>query len=109
MLKEKVIKKFILTFKSEQQKKYYNVYTFYVDPASNKFQIRNALESLFNVKVERIATSCKKPTLKNPKRNIYTKLKKKAFVKLKQGYKIGDEASKNENFASIETLSQIKE
>lgn len=109
MLKEKVIKKFILTFKSEQQKKNYNIYTFYVDPASNKFQIRNALESLFNVKVERLAISREKSILKNPKKNIYTKLKKKAFVKLKPGYKIGDETSKNENFTSIENLSQIKE
>lgn len=108
MLKEKIIKRFILTLKSEQQKKSENIYTFYVDPAANKFQIRNALEALFNVKVERVTVSREKPILKNPKKNIYTKLKKKAFVKLKPGYKIGDN-SENGGAAPFETPTEVKE
>lgn len=108
MLKEKIIKRFILTPKSEQQKKSENIYTFYVDPAANKFQVRNALEALFSVKVERVTVSREKPILKNPKKNIYTKLKKKAFVKLKPGYKIGENFG-NEEAAAPEAASQARE
>ncbi|WNE41493.1 MAG: hypothetical protein AM1032_000233 [Mycoplasmataceae bacterium] len=108
MLNEKIIKKFIFTWKSEQQKKNNNVYTFYVDPSSNKFQMKNSLEKLFGVKVEKICVSREKPILKNPKKNIYTKLKKKIFVKLKPGYKIGD-FDANHNQSPTEPMEKLME
>lgn len=108
MLNEKIIKKFIFTWKSEQQKKNNNVYTFYVDPSSNKFQIKNSLEKIFGIKVEKICVSREKPILKNPKKNIYTKLKKKIFVKLKPGYKIGD-FDVNQNQSPIESIENSTE
>jgi len=50
--------------------------------------------------------------LKNPKRNIYTKLKKKVFVKLKSGYSIGDAfESQSQNHSSpVEpSFAEVKE
>ena len=90
MSTKRIVKKFIFTSKSEQQKKNNNVYTFYVDPSSKKYQIKKFLEDFFKTKIEKIGISRKKPVLKNSRTNNYTKLKKKAFVKLKPGYKISD-------------------
>lgn len=69
-------------------------YFFEVDKKANKQQIREAVEKLFNVKVERVNTMVVKP---KPKRDIrrgataregYTKEWKKAIVKLAEGYVI---------------------
>ena len=112
MSNEQIIKKFILTWKSQEQKKNNNVYTFYVDPSSNKFQIREVIENLFNVKIEKLNVSREKPILKNPKRNIYTKLKKKVFVKLRSGYSIGDafEGKPQNSSSPVESsIAEVKE
>lgn len=69
-------------------------YTFEVDKNATKTQIREAVEKLFNVKVERVNTTIVKP---KPKRDLrrgymaregYTKEWKKAIVKLAEGYVI---------------------
>ena len=89
-----IIQKPILTEKSQLINQKNKVYSFYVLPSANKFQIRMAVEEMFkdaNVKVKSIRTSRQKPVLqktrylqKSPTR-IYTKLRKKAFVELMPG------------------------
>ncbi len=46
----------IITEKSMQQMEENNAYTFQVDPAANKIEIREAIEDIFNVKVEKVNT-----------------------------------------------------
>lgn len=69
-------------------------YVFEVDKNATKMQIKEAVEKLFNVKVERVNTIVVKP---KPKRDLrrgymaregYTKEWKKAIVKLAEGYVI---------------------
>ncbi|NQS76098.1 MAG: 50S ribosomal protein L23 [Peptococcaceae bacterium] len=66
-----------------------NKYTFRVDPRANKTQIKQAVESIFKVKVEKVNTinvKGKKKKVRNiPGRTSDTK---KAIITLKQGDKI---------------------
>src|SRR5436305_3845731 len=96
-----LIQKPVLTEKSKLVYQKNKVYTFYVLPSANKFQIKKAVETMFSddknkVKVKSIRTSRQKPVLqktrylqKSPTR-LYTKLKKKAFVELMPGQKLPD-------------------
>jgi large subunit ribosomal protein L23 len=87
-----IIKKAVLSKKGlkEYQKKN-RVCVFYVDPRANKFQIKSKIEEVFKVKVEKVRTSVEKPVLQNSGMlrkfpgKIKTKLRKKAFVELKEG------------------------
>ena len=66
-----------------------NEYVFIVDRKANKIQIREAVEKLFNVKVESVNTLNIKPKAKRFRMSIYkTSALKKAMVKLKDGEKI---------------------
>ena len=66
-----------------------NEYVFIVDKRANKIQIREAVEKLFNVKVESVNTLNIKPKAKRFRMSIYkTSALKKAMVKLKDGEKI---------------------
>ena len=66
-----------------------NVYTFRVDSRANKVQIRQAVETIFDVKVEAVRTVSVRP---KPKRQGYhrgtTSAWKKAYVKLRSGESI---------------------
>jgi large subunit ribosomal protein L23 len=84
----------LLTEKGQLLYQKNKIYAFYVLPSSNKFQIKQELENMFQVKVKKIRTSRQKPVLrqtrylqKSPTR-VYTKLKKKAFVELMPGQKL---------------------
>lgn len=63
-----------------------NTYTFRVDPRANKIQIRQAVESIFEVKVESVRTV---PVPRKKKRQGVavgmTSKGKKAYVKLRAG------------------------
>lgn len=63
-----------------------NTYTFRVDPRANKIQIRQAVESIFEVKVESVRTL---PLPRKKKRQGVavgmTSKGKKAYVKLRAG------------------------
>ncbi|AFG35488.1 MULTISPECIES: 50S ribosomal protein L23 [Fervidobacterium] len=69
-------------------------YVFEVDKNANKKEIKEAVEKLFNVKVERVNTLIVKPKPKRDLRRGYmareghTKEWKKAIVKLAEGYTI---------------------
>lgn len=81
-----IIKKPIITEKSELLRRSFNKYTFEVDRAANKVEIRDAVEKLFDVKVLDVATTISKPKMKRHGIKVYyTTPKKKAIVKLKEG------------------------
>lgn len=63
-----------------------NKYTFEVAKGANKYQIKDAVEEIFNVKVVRVNTMSVKPKIKRV-RNIPGKTRswKKAVVTLREG------------------------
>ena len=66
-----------------------NVVTFSVDVKANKTQIKQAIEAIFNVKVESVNTINVHPRKKRVGRySGYTNKVKKAIVKLKEGSSI---------------------
>ncbi|MDR1434112.1 50S ribosomal protein L23 [Candidatus Endomicrobiellum devescovinae] len=84
-----IIKKPIVTEKAAVLKEKHNKYTFVVDKDANKFQIKQAVESLFNVKVESVHTSnylgkSKRMGMPAGYRSDW----KKAIVKLGEGQEI---------------------
>ena len=66
-----------------------NIITFSVDPKANKTQIKQAVENIFNVKVESVNVVNVKPKKKRVGRYVgKTNRVKKAIVKLKEGSSI---------------------
>ena len=83
-----IIKAPIITEKSSELAAN-NVITFSVDTRANKTQIKQAIEKIFNVKVESVNTINVKPKKKRVGRYVgKTKNVKKAIVKLKEGISI---------------------
>lgn len=81
-----IVKKPIITEKTELLRREYNKYTFEVSPKVNKIQIKKAIEELFNVKVASVATLNSKSVTKRHGMKLYkTQAKKKAIVKLAEG------------------------
>ena len=84
-----VILKPMVTEKGMFQSEAWNQYTFKVNPAATKTDIKNAIEKLFEVSVEKVATQTRKG---KPRRYKFTygrtKAWKKAIVKLKGDDKI---------------------
>mgnify|MGYP003468390210 CR=1 FL=1 len=84
-----IIKAPIITEKTADLAQNANTYTFSVDTKANKTQIKQAIEALFNVKVESVNTINVKPRKKRVGRYTgLTNRKKKAIVKLKEGSSI---------------------
>ena len=84
-----VIKAPIITEKSATLSESGKVITFSVDPKANKTQIKEAVEKIFDVKVEKVNTVNVKPKTKRVGRYTgLTNRKKKAIVKLKEGSSI---------------------
>ena len=66
-----------------------NTVVFEVKKGTNKIQIKQAVEEIFNVKVESVNVVNQKPKTKRMGRYVgKTNHLKKAYVKLKDGYKI---------------------
>ena len=83
-----IIKDPIMTEKSNDLKAN-NIVTLSVDPKANKTQIKQAVEKVFNVKVESVNTVTVRPRKKRVgKYTGYTNKVKKAIVKLKDGSSI---------------------
>jgi large subunit ribosomal protein L23 len=85
----KIVKRILYTEKGNFLKPQ-NKYIFEVDRTANKIEIRQAVEKIYQVKVDKVNT-IKKP--RKPRRLRYfqegkTSLRKKAIVTLKQGYEI---------------------
>ncbi len=84
-----IIKSPIVTEKSSDLAQNKNTITFSVDPKANKVQIKQAIESIFNVKVESINTINVRPKRKKVGKYVgQTSKVKKAIVKLKEGSSI---------------------
>ena len=84
-----VLKKPILTEKSLRLMDEENKYTFDVDVRCNKVEIKEAVEKLFNVKVEKVNVMNIRPKTKRVGRyEGKTNRRKKAIVKLAEGNKI---------------------
>ena len=83
-----IIKGPIMTEKSSDLAKQ-NTITISVDPKANKTQIKQAIEKIFNVKVESVNTVNVRPRKRRVgKYTGYTSKVKKAIVKLKDGSSI---------------------
>lgn len=81
-----IIKRPVITEKSESLRRDYNKFTFEVNTKANKIQIKKAIEEIFNVKVVDIATLNIKSITKRHGMKLYkTQAKKKAVVKLAEG------------------------
>jgi len=84
-----VIKAPIITEKTTDLKENNNTITFSVDVKANKTQIKQAVEKIFNVKVESVNTVNVKPKKKRVGRYTgKTNKVKKAIVKLSEGSSI---------------------
>jgi len=89
MKERDIIKAPIITEKSASLAQDKNTITFSVSPKSNKTEIKEAIEKIFDVKVESVNTINVKPKKKRVgKYTGKTKKVKKAIVKLKEGSKI---------------------
>lgn len=83
-----IIKAPIITEKSAKEAEN-NQYSFFVEPKSNKTEIKLAIEKLFNVNVLEIRTLNVKPKTRRVGRYTgLTNRKKKAIVTLKEGQTI---------------------
>lgn len=85
-----VIKKPLVTERSmaNQQKR---IYTFVVDRVANKHEIKHAVEKAFNVKVQKVATLVVKGKAKRMKNMLLEGRRKdwkKAYVTLKEGFRL---------------------
>ncbi len=84
-----IIKAPIITEKSANLAQIQNTMTFSVDVKANKTQIKQAIENIFDVKVESVNTVNVKPKKKRVGRYAgKTNKVKKAIVKLREGSSI---------------------
>lgn len=83
----------IVTEKATANSEKLNCYTFAVSPEANKFQIKDIVEKLYNVRVEKVCTAC----YAGKRKQRYTKgglirgqkpAFKKAYVVVAKGQKI---------------------
>ena len=89
MKERDIIKAPIITEKSASLSQNNDVITLSVDPKSNKTEIKQAVEKIFDVKVESVNTVNVKPKKKRVGRYVgKTNRIKKAIVKLKEGSSI---------------------
>ena len=89
MRERDIIKAPIITEKSASLAQDKNTITFSVDTKANKTEIKNAIEKIFDVKVDSVNTVNVKPKKKRVGRYVgKTNKVKKAIVKLKEGSKI---------------------
>ncbi|MBT8762884.1 50S ribosomal protein L23 [Desulfohalobiaceae bacterium Ax17] len=80
----------LISEKATLLKDAYNKVVFIVHPDANKYQIKKAVESLFNVKVEKVSIVRQKPVLRKRFGRVVGKKSgyKKAYVSLSAGDKI---------------------
>lgn len=90
MLPEQIIKRpLVLTEKGNNLREQENQYLFEVDRKANKIQIRDAVQKLFNVKVEKVRTMVVPGKPRRMGRGwSQTQTWKKAIVSLKDGESI---------------------
>lgn len=86
MDQEKIIRRPLITEKGTWLRETTGKYVFEVDPRANKFEIKNAVEKLFKVKVVDVQTINLRGKIKRIGRNVGKRPNwKKAYVTLKEG------------------------
>lgn len=86
---EQVLIKPLLTEKSSVETEKANRYVFKVQKKANKYQIKDAVESMFDVKVVDVRTAILPGKVKRAGRQVKkTSSWKKAYVKVQDGQKI---------------------
>jgi len=89
MILENILKAPLITEKTAAQTEKYNRYGFTVERKATKNQIKEAVEKLYDVKVEKVNTNITPGKIKRVGRNITKSPKiKKAWVQLAEGQKI---------------------
>jgi large subunit ribosomal protein L23 len=90
MTPEQIIKRpLVLTEKGNLLREKHNKYLFEVETRANKTQIRDAIETLFNVKVAGVHTLIQRGRMRRMGRgHAKTPIWKKAIVELKEGESI---------------------
>jgi large subunit ribosomal protein L23 len=84
-----VIRRPIVTEKSNIEREEQNVVTFAVDPRANKHDVRRAIEELFKVRVEAVRTMRQPRKSRRIGKNIGRRSEwKKAIVRLAEGQSI---------------------
>ena len=84
-----IVLKPVITEKSTFATDSHNAYTFQVARSSNRIEIKNAIEDIFDVKVKKVNTLKQRGKRKRIGRSIgFTSGFKKAVVTLQRGYKI---------------------
>ena len=84
-----IVIKPVITEKSTFATDLHNAYTFRVASDSNRIEIKNAVEDIFDVKVKKVNTLKQRGKRKRIGRSIgFTSGFKKAVVTLHRGYKI---------------------
>tara|TARA_B100001971_G_scaffold214585_1_gene252842 strand:- start:49569 stop:49856 length:288 start_codon:yes stop_codon:yes gene_type:complete len=86
---EQVLIKPLLTEKSSVATENTNRYVFLVQRAANKYQIKDAVEKMFDVKVLNVKTSVSAGKVKRAGRHIKkTSSQKKAYIQVAEGQKL---------------------
>jgi len=85
-----IIRRPVVTEKSDKLADEHNVYVFEVDMRANKEQVKAAVESIFDVNVERVRTAVMPLKMGRRMRKEYTRRSawKKAFVTVQPGQNI---------------------
>ncbi len=84
-----VLKRPLITEKGSNAQAEFNQYAFAVDPRATKYDVRNAVEEIFNVKVEAVRTMSCSGKYRRVGRNVgKTASWKKAIVTLGEGDRI---------------------
>jgi large subunit ribosomal protein L23 len=89
MISYDLIKRPVITEKTNIQKESYNQITFEIDPLANRVEIKKAVENIFNVRVAAVRTLQVKGKTKQRGRILGKRRNwKKAIVKLMPGERI---------------------
>ncbi|MGZ9756786.1 50S ribosomal protein L23 [Mycoplasma sp. 4423] len=106
----KVIKAPILSEKTDILRTKNNIYVFKVDYAANKYQIKEAIETIFQVEVESVNTIKVNKKAKNVGRyHGFTNRYKKAMVTLKDGQTMNYLPNESELKADDNSQQKVEE
>jgi large subunit ribosomal protein L23 len=84
-----IIKKPLFNEKGMDMKERENKILIEIDPRANKHEVKNAMEEIFKVKVEKVATINVRGKLKRYGKSVGRRSdRKKAIITLKQGQKL---------------------
>jgi len=79
----------VISEKADSQREFENVYTFEVHQNANKFEVKSAVEKVFNVQVKEVRVNVVRGKMRRVGKTAGRRRNwKKAFVTLKEGHQI---------------------